>query len=1101
MRTGARLAVYSDNSLHRAVESRSLEGVKGSLRQFSETFKSTSQQQSSSFQRGAISWKSPLIEAKRKFLEQINNDGMTALFLAVKLGLLEIATYLIDQDASVEARDKEGNTLLHAAVQFKHPALISLISNANSDLFGTTNKRKFYPIQIALENNDHSTAEEIFVFVKNFTGTALQEISLSQAMIFCNYLSYWQIPRRRDLEEFLTEFLNPRMPVIRRMYPVGLMLSDKKESRRKIWHSMMLAFDNSIENSSLPMHHLCLSKFNLTNNFLYNYLNKIDEEKRKKIHSIDLSHNDLSNVSVHKILKLLPSLRALNLSHNRNLGLRGWMLYSGVQLLAYGLAENNSVEEIDLTNTGLDNADFKALAAAIGKNTKLRLLNISGNPALTEDIKFDFEVITKRKNFSPLQIVMENNPGLSEVVKDKYGLIGPTRRGEASSSAVVKRAMLDEARFGQVVSQPVMPMLYEGDESEQTEKSITSVSTIELIDLIANRVNFLLRKTGVTIRALEQEKLEAKTKGETKSKLKFEAKAKAKSEDAEELENIIGALKVWQQEVTEKLKPNGKVEDILSTLELLIRHFNFICIAAAVLSPDNAYTRKTLSEIKETIESLHDQAEEKYNYDYWPHHDETGHLEVVAGVVRNSIQRAFQYNKYASLTHASGLYERSNITTGEKVFKVALQLVPYVGKAINTLFNFSPIIEGAIQDALSTVKNSKKVQAVGGVTLSSAFFIVLIYREEALRGIPKALHKIYDWALSVLRDALGTTAMENRLRIIAESFSGEEGKQKSARMAAAFVHAYRDIILKLTPREAQVFASVIAKKVHHFLMESTAEKYTEQEMMIWMTGVVMPFEQTVKLRSPQALVQIGPLVRNAGLKCLNTNGQEVRFDLKILVSNPLTGKISWEETNGGMYGYRFAEQELIIALNWLLENNINDPAKTRQLERIRVSEETLFTLKEKGPLVCVPNPFKTDREKLGIAEGEILELKKVVKTQAEEMKEVKECLKDTNAVLEKVQRKLAKYRNSSKQEELQTGEAQGASIELPPDRPQAPAELVGPQPERVREPLVMRSSVILATTSSIVSNAGTLFSVSRLEADSNELRESNSKEKICGKLS
>gem|GEM_PF-4904542 len=971
MRTGARLAVYSDNSLHRAVESRSLKNVKGSIKKFSESFQSVTPQSHFSFDQKISYIENPLIKAKRKFLERPNNDGMTALFLAVKFGLLEIANYLIDQGASVETRDDEGNTLLHAAVQFKHPTLIALILNANSDLVKAVNNKKSYPIQIALENNDHGTAEEIFIFVKNFIGATLQEISLSQAMIFCNYLSYWQIPRRRDLEEFLTELLNPRMPIVRRMSPVGLILNEKKESRRKIWQGMMLAFDSALENSLLPKHHLCLSKFNISNNFLYNYLYKIDEEKRKKIHSLDLSHNELSNVSIHKILTLLPSLRALNLSHNRNLGLRGWMLYSGAQLLAYGLAENNSLEELDLTNTGLDNVDFKALAAAIGRNTKLRLLNVSGNPALTEDIKFDFEVITKRKNSAPLQTVMENNIGLSEAVKDKYGLIGPIRRGEASSSAVVTKAMVGEARFGQVASLPIMPMLYEGDESEQTERLITSVSSIELIDFMANRVNFLLRKIGTSIRALEQEKLEVKTKGVAKSK--SEAKAKAKSEDAEEIENIIGALKVWQQEVTEKLKPKNKIEDILATLELLIRHFNFICIAGAVLSPENIFTCKTLSEIKNTIESFRDQVEEKYNHDYWLPNNETNHLKVV-DVVRNSIQRAFQYNKYASLTHASGLYERSNITTGEKVFKVALQLVPYVGKAINTLFNFSPIIEGVIQDALSTVKNSKKVQVVGGATLSSAFFIALIYKEEALRGIPKALHAIYDWVLNVLRDALGTTAMENRLRIIAESFSGEEGKQKSARMAAAFVHGYRDIILKLTPREAQVFASVIAKNVHHFLMESTAEKYTEQEMMIWMTGVVMPFEQTVKLRSPQALVQIGPLVRNAGLKCLNTNGQEVRFDLKILVSNPLTGKISWEETNGGMYGYRFAEQELIIALNWLLENNINDPAKTRQLERIRVSEETLFTLKEKGPLVCVPNPFKALGERLSVAENRILVL-------------------------------------------------------------------------------------------------------------------------------
>ena len=971
--------------LHRAVSKGDLTIVQEILRRFAAAQKRAPQ--GTSFPKQGKS-------SKSKFLEWPDENQLTALFLAVKLGHLSIVKYLVEEGADAHTSDKEGNNLLHAAVQNKHAKLIPYLIEKNIRFISSKNRHGFYPLEIALENVDLETAKHLFCSTE-------QNSNWMQAIIFCSYLSVWKKPRPEYLEMFICDY-----------YP------NPKERRKAVWQSMRIYQCEAIEKSSLTNNHFCLSGLNLTNNFFYNYLKKLDENARRQISSLDLSRNLFSNMRLDVLLERLPSLRVLNLSHNKEFGVRGWVLSSGAQLLALNLAKNPSLQRLDLTNTGLDDVDFKALAAAVGKNTKLRLMNISNNPALTDAIESDLKTLETNTDCSLTEIKMEANPGLSEALKNRYSLIGARRKEGAVASALKTLGISDPAeqtRFAKMakfippsrlrsmrvnpfeshdypvrISTAFAPIPSVKTLAAKTEAQKPSVPSMglevlhvqlkreqaKLDELIADEKDetsdatsmhrlFMLEDKGTVqakITALQAEI-------GNRSKLMVIRKCISNLYEAihmtiigleaiidrqeikdknGELPSIIKSIGLWHTHVVDRLKDKSDLEELLEELDKLFSIFKYLLPVHSPFVRKNAVVHAEIEKIQTSLTDAIKQLKDTYEKEYWHVCDKKQHKAKVLAIVKNSLYQTFQSYKAATLTHEINIFPRKNLTTGEEVasiVKTALGLActfafPFVGGAIKGLL--APHLSGE-----STLLEKLKDLPVGEMVTKA---IEIVRSIAGLCGDESG--GLFQPIIDGFYTLTGTLTIEKRLKLLATNFSGTSGQGKAQRLAEAFVYFYRDAIVKLTPFESGVFAAEIDKHVRRFLMESDPKQYAEQELIDWMVHVPMTSKRNLKLSKKSNTVPLPFLIQRAGLICLDAEGNTVRFNIGLQVNDGKEGEIKWVETDGEAYRYRQADQRLLEEINGLIKawEDSDEPDDVISFGRFRIRRETLLRLKYAGAL-------------------------------------------------------------------------------------------------------------------------------------------------------
>jgi hypothetical protein len=792
------------------------------------------------------------------------------------------------------------------------------------------------------------TRIEIFLEAKNFLAAEIlfkrteESKKLEQSAIISCYAAFWQIPKLSYLENYFED----RFP------------NDKKALRREIWNEIIKYLAACVEKTpSRLKNSLFLSGFNITNNFLYNYFSSLPESLRTAIHRLDLSHNRLTGKQVSSLLTLAPALKTLNLSHNIWFGFKRWYYYSGAQHFALALAKNDTLEELDLTNTGLNDADIKMLAEALKTNTTLRVLNISQNPALTNDIGKYIETIAVKRKHAFLEIIMENNPGLSSNLRKRCRQIGrlPKEDVKPSSASIA------------VTLQPAVASLDVQEIPAAVSVEATLKTLIENVDKI--------------VEALLQ----------TAKNLLADQSHYQQLALCHQLENIVQPISFWWNDARKVLKNQNNVEKIVNELDKIIYYFHFIYINKSSLTVGNKQIKMMLDLINTALKDALNTFEEKYNEHYWKQPDQEKHKQVL-NIVKDRLHHVFQYYKTFARNHATGLVERKNISTGEKVVALIKSITPIISAIYKTLADEkSPsqvsFANTAAHKTLNFVKQSPTTQGVLGLVAAISAIGGFIFRRE-MQELPGYFEDTYEFLQSKLQDLLGTTEIERRLKLIALNFNGPEGHGKPERLAEAFTHAYRDIILTLTPRDAESFATVVSMHASVFLLGSDSKKHTEQDLLNWMTQASMAFVSAVK--SSGSLIGVDELIRGAGFKCRDAIGNEVTFDLEWQIDHHLGGKHAyWHKTNSKIYGYCFADQGLLDALWELINLHGNEilPGSEITFRQFRISGDTLLELcKLHGPFKCVSSGFLSMKERLVKAEDKIFELSLTTNSTINELK-------------------------------------------------------------------------------------------------------------------
>jgi hypothetical protein len=161
-------------------------------------------------------------------------------------------------------------------------------------------------------------------------------------------------------------------------------------------------------------------------------------------------------------------------------------------------------------------------------------------------------------------------------------------------------------------------------------------------------------------------------------------------------------------------------------------------------------------------------------------------------------------------------------------------------------------------------------------------------------------------------------------------------------------------------------------------MEGNSTHHSEKDLINWMVQVTSRNTKSIKLRSPKSCVQARCLLQHAGLKLLGGDGKEVLFDLLIRTDHSQNNQDSeWCMTDGNTYGYRIADQELLLAIQAMINTYKNTPCREDiiTLNQYRMTRKTLeFLATRDQPLQCIKSTYQSVRERLKAQEertGEI----------------------------------------------------------------------------------------------------------------------------------
>jgi hypothetical protein len=475
------------------------------------------------------------------------------------------------------------------------------------------------------------------------------------------------------------------------------------------------------------------------------------------------------------------------------------------------------------------------------------------------------------------------------------------------------------------------------------------------------------------------------------------AKQKEKAELKNALSSIVKNIDGWYAYTKKKLEIEKKLdENVLAILDKaadlyqLMPHMQDRAILA------NAEVNNALQSIRSCLQDLRDKLQAFYSDKYWELTSEKEHEIIVIQLVKDEIYRTFQFFKAAARVHATGIYERKKLTTGENAFKAAketagalLSLVSGLGEGFKFLGGLAGMSFETQAWAGSEVLNKGEEIIAAGIQFSMGMSEILSDPLDAINGSYSRIRRL-------INDFLGTTEINNRIKAIADNFSATGGQSKPERLAEEFVHYYREQILLLTKHDAKVFANLLGIHIRQFLMLKDPKYHTSQDMINWLMHESFYRSKNLKLRSPMSLVPASALVQCAGLKCLDANGAEVAFNLMVWVDGTRGDKYArWVQTDSYTYGYRIAEKDAVDALTLAIyayrEGEI--PADEEELIQFKISHDELSRLKTVAlPLSVISSPFQSVRDRVSTLEGKIQEMEASLAVSDKESSQLKKTV-------------------------------------------------------------------------------------------------------------
>ncbi len=105
-----------------------------------------------------------LTELKYAYIETKNIQQQTALYTAVKKNHFSVVKYLVEQGANINAREKDGWSILHRAVETNKLSIVQYLVENGADLHARTNYNKETPLEMA--KNDKKD-QEIIAYLEN----------------------------------------------------------------------------------------------------------------------------------------------------------------------------------------------------------------------------------------------------------------------------------------------------------------------------------------------------------------------------------------------------------------------------------------------------------------------------------------------------------------------------------------------------------------------------------------------------------------------------------------------------------------------------------------------------------------------------------------------------------------------------------------------------------------------------------------------------------------------------------------------------------------------------------------------------------------------
>ena len=109
-----------------------------------------------------------------------NKYGETALHWACRFGSLPVVTYLLEVGADITICDSDMNSVLHWAAEYDHPELVRylIVQNVNQAIKNVDDLTAY---QVALENESYKAARVFKSFIKSSTFSSVTS-SLKKAL-------------------------------------------------------------------------------------------------------------------------------------------------------------------------------------------------------------------------------------------------------------------------------------------------------------------------------------------------------------------------------------------------------------------------------------------------------------------------------------------------------------------------------------------------------------------------------------------------------------------------------------------------------------------------------------------------------------------------------------------------------------------------------------------------------------------------------------------------------------------------------------------------------------------------------------------------------
>ncbi len=577
---------------------------------------------------------SRLYELKKKFIENHNFESHTVLRVAVTKGFADVASYLLQQGADYSFDMGEGNTLLHEAVSKGHTDVVEVLLKYISGYRTCANMSGVTPMEMALQKGDFKTAAVL--------------VDPASKMTDILNASRYAAALKKSMPEYVKKYISSSC-------------QNDSEFPAKVWGQMQSLYLADIRKPASPVHGgLYVSECNLKDAHVIASLQRLPNEINDTIKVLDLSNNQLSKDSAQAIAQFLvenKTLTSLDLSGNPLLGDGGYIIDSGIQIIAQSFEAHLSLEVINLANTGLNDYDVKAIAKALSRNDMVTILDISGNPNLTDGLAWYLDnMLQLRGKSASLKVILEPNPQLSSSVVKKYRRIGKaTRRMHDYMLA--------------------LPLLAGESKSTDRVRGIIQEQTKKLIYSICDNIHFF---------------------------------------EYEDASNVINPrrknMQAWLEFAKTEFEVAGDLEMTLQALDKIVSMYWFLR-HHTTYETSLPREKDAFHALDKLLQDAHCRLRDVNKEYYWElNADKSAHKQAVLAMVKNDLCKTFQLYKTTSRSLSSQLFHRADIAPGEHLLsmvKHVAHLLPFVTHTLGIVYEGAEAVDEMVQHLPELLENAE----------------------------------------------------------------------------------------------------------------------------------------------------------------------------------------------------------------------------------------------------------------------------------------------------------------------------------------------------------------------------------------------------------